>query len=105
MPKTPRYLPKTTALLHTATASHIEALFLGSRTDKAMSIRSPQRPLLGDILQWRILLSLFFCLALALAPSLAEARAGSSDSSGGRSRTGRPRARHFPEQGAAPVRR
>ena len=37
-----------------------------------MSRRSPS----GYLLQWRILLSLFFCLSLALAPSLAEARAG-----------------------------
>ena len=37
------------------------------------------------LLSWHILLSLFFCLALALAPSLAEARAGSSYSGFGRS--------------------
>src|ERR1700693_1499616 len=41
-----------------------------------MSRRSPP---------WRILLSLLFCLTLALAPSLAEARAGSSYSGFGRS--------------------
>src|SRR5260370_15658827 len=105
MPKTPRYLPKTTALLHTVAAPHIEALFLGSRTDKAMSIRSPQRPLLGHILQWRILWSLFFCLALALAPSLAEARAGSSYSSGGSSSMGSRGTRTFENNGAAPVTR
>jgi len=91
--------------LHTASAPHIEALFLGSRTDKAMSIRSPQRPLLGHILQWRILLSLFFCLALALAPSLAEARAGSSYSSGGGSSMGSRGTRTFENNGAAPVTR
>jgi len=42
--------------------------------DIDMSIRSAS----GHLLQWRILLSLFFCLTLALTPSLAEARAGSS---------------------------
>ena len=35
------------------------------------------------LLNWRILLALFFCASLALAPAIAEARAGSS--SGGRS--------------------
>jgi len=39
--------------------------------------------LLGHILRWRILLLLFFCLAVAIAPSLAEARAGSSSRGGG----------------------
>jgi len=35
------------------------------------------------LLNWRILLALFFCVSVALAPAIAEARAGSS--SGGRS--------------------
>ncbi|MBV9824484.1 MAG: TIM44-like domain-containing protein [Alphaproteobacteria bacterium] len=34
-------------------------------------------------MRWRVVLSLFFCLMLALAPSLAEARAGGSFSGGG----------------------
>ena len=53
-----------------------------------MSRRSLVNALPGRFLQWRIMLSLFFCLALALAPSLAEARAGSSSSSGGGSSMG-----------------
>ena len=35
--------------------------------------------------RWRIILSLLFCLSLALAPSLAEARAGSHFHGGGSS--------------------
>jgi predicted lipid-binding transport protein (Tim44 family) len=65
-----------------------------------MSRRSPS----GYLLQWRILLSLFFCLSLALAPSLAEARAGSS-SSGGASSMGSRGTRTFENNGAAPVTR
>ena len=65
-----------------------------------MSRRSPSR----HLLQWRILLSLFFCLSLALAPSLAEARAGSS-SSGGASSMGSRGTRTFENNGAAPVTR
>ena len=38
-----------------------------------MSIRSPMQRLAG----WRIPVALFFCLSLALTPSLADARAGS----------------------------
>ncbi len=69
-----------------------------------MSIRSAS----GHLLQWRILLSLFFCLTLALAPSLAEARAGSSYSSGGKSSSssmGSRGTRTFENNGAAPVTR
>ncbi len=69
-----------------------------------MSRRSPQKPVSGHILQWRILLSLFFCLTLALAPSLAEARAGSS-SSGKSSSMGSRGTRTFDNNGAAPVTR
>jgi predicted lipid-binding transport protein (Tim44 family) len=60
------------------------------------------------LLQWRILLSLFFCLTLALAPSLAEARAGSSFSSSGKSSSssmGNRGSRTFENNGAAPVTR
>src|SRR5439155_6757190 len=69
-----------------------------------MSIRSAS----GHLLQWRILLSLLFCLTLALAPSLAEARAGSSYSSGGKSSSssmGSRGSRTFENNGAAPVTR
>jgi predicted lipid-binding transport protein (Tim44 family) len=66
-----------------------------------MSRRSPS----GYLLQWRILLSLFFCLSLALAPSRAEARAGSSFSSGGASSMGSRGTRTFENNGAAPVTR
>jgi predicted lipid-binding transport protein (Tim44 family) len=69
-----------------------------------MSRQSPQTTLSGHILQWRILLSLFFCLTLTLAPSLAEARAGSS-SSGGSSSMGSRGTRTFEHNGAAPVTR
>src|SRR5437870_3561743 len=57
----------------------------GSRMGTAMSTRSPAPHLRGHLLQWHILLSLFFCLTLALAPTLAEARAGSSYSGSGKS--------------------
>jgi predicted lipid-binding transport protein (Tim44 family) len=49
---------------------------------------------------WRVLLSLFFCLTLALAPSLAEARAG-----GGKSSAGSRGARTFEHNDAAPITR
>ena len=67
-----------------------------------MSRRSPEA--LRSLLQWRIMLSLFFCLALALAPSLAEARAGSSYGGGGSS-FGSRGARTFEHNGAAPITR
>jgi len=69
-----------------------------------MSRRSPQDRLSGRLLDWRILLSLAFCLTLALAPSLAEARAGAS-SSGGGSSMGSRGTRTFENNGAAPVTR
>lgn len=50
--------------------------------------------------RWRVLLALFFCLTLALAPSLAEARAG-----GGRSSFGSRGARTFEHNSAAPITR
>ena len=70
-----------------------------------MSRRSALQPMLGRILEWRILLALFFCLTLALAPSLAEARAGSSSSSGGGSSMGSRGSRTFDNNGAAPMTR
>src|SRR5437763_7383080 len=69
-----------------------------------MPSRLPQTRLSGRILDWRILLSLVFCLTLALAPSLAEARAGSSYSGGGSSMGSRG-TRTFENNGAAPVTR
>src|SRR5713101_3456384 len=70
-----------------------------------MSRRLAPQPLLGYMLQWRVLLLLFFCAALALAPSLAEARAGSSSSSGGGSSMGSRGTRTFENNGAAPMTR
>ena len=73
-----------------------------------MSRRSLPKPLSGRLLQWHILLSLFFCLTLALAPSLAEARAGSSSSGSGKSSSssmGSRGTRTFDNNGAAPVTR
>jgi predicted lipid-binding transport protein (Tim44 family) len=64
---------------------------------------SKQHPL-GHLLRWRILLSLFFCLAVALAPSLAEARAGSSYRGGGFS-AGSRGLRTFDHNGATPLSR
>jgi len=58
---------------------------------------------------WRLWLSLFFCLTLALAPSLAEARAGSSGGGGFRSSApssmGSRGTRTFENNGAAPITR
>jgi len=52
-----------------------------------MSLQSPALPLISHPaaprLKWRAALALVFCLALAVAPSLAEARAGRSFSFGG----------------------
>jgi predicted lipid-binding transport protein (Tim44 family) len=60
-----------------------------------MSIRLPN---------WRILLTLFFCLGMALAPALADARAGSSF--GGGSFSGGSRgSRSFESNGGAPLSR
>ena len=73
-------------------------------TGFTMSIRSP----LQRLARWRIPLSLFFCLALALSPSLADARAGSSSSSGGKSSfssQGSRGTRTYENNNAAPVTR
>jgi predicted lipid-binding transport protein (Tim44 family) len=72
--------------------------------DLTMSIQSP----LQHLARWRIPLSLFFCLALALAPSLADARAGSSTSGGGKSSfssQGSRGTRTYENNNAAPVTR
>jgi predicted lipid-binding transport protein (Tim44 family) len=73
-----------------------------------MPRRSSQTNLPSRLLDWRILLSLAFCATLALAPSLAEARAGSSYSGSGKSSSssmGSRGARTFDSNGAAPVTR
>lgn len=69
-----------------------------------MSSRSPLRRLPGSLPRWRLALSLFFCLALAFAPSLAEARAGSSHF-GGASSFGSRGSRTFENNGATPLSR
>jgi predicted lipid-binding transport protein (Tim44 family) len=69
-----------------------------------MSRQSAPHIRLGRLLEWRILVPLFFCIALALAPSLAEARAGSSFSGGGSS-FGSRGTRSFDNNGAAPLSR
>jgi len=64
--------------------------------------------LAGSATRWRILASLFFCLTLTLAPSLADARAGSSFSGSGRSAPssmGSRGVRTFENNGAAPITR
>src|ERR1051325_10432004 len=68
-----------------------------ARMDLAMSKRYPL---------WYILFALLFCFSLALAPSLAEARAGSSYSSGGKSSSssmGSRGTRTFENNSAAPA--
>jgi predicted lipid-binding transport protein (Tim44 family) len=74
-----------------------------------MSTRLAPLPVPGHILKgripvWRILVPVFFCIALSLAPSLAEARAGSSFSGGGSS-FGSRGTRSFDNNGAAPLSR
>lgn len=68
--------------------------------------RLAPQSLSGHLRQWRILVLLFFCLALAFAPSLAEARAGSSfGGSGGGSSFGSRGLRSFENNGASPLSR
>lgn len=70
--------------------------------------QSPSSRLPRLIADWRILLTLAFCLALALAPSLAEARAGRSFSFGGApgiSGMGSRGARTFEPNAGAPIAR
>ncbi|MGE5270530.1 MAG: Tim44 domain-containing protein [Thiohalocapsa sp.] len=75
----------------------------------AMSRRSLSRLLPGHRPQWRVLLALFFCALIALAPSLADARAGRSFSSGGGgssvSGMGSRGSRTFEHNNAAPITR
>ena len=74
-----------------------------------MSTRSLLFRLPAQTAPWRALLAVFFCLTLALAPSLAEARAGKSYSSGGSSSgvsgMGSRGSRTFEQNGAAPITR
>ncbi len=73
-----------------------------------MSRRSLSTHLIRRQPQWYILMLLFFCLTLALAPSLAEARAGSSSSGSGKSSSssmGSRGSRTIENNGAAPVTR
>ncbi|HEV2333988.1 MAG TPA: TIM44-like domain-containing protein [Stellaceae bacterium] len=82
---------------------------MSSRSLPQPLVQPLAQPLAGGIpkwriLEWRILLALFFCLTLALAPSLAEARAGSS-SSGAGSSFGSRGTRTFENNGAAPLSR
>ena len=72
-----------------------------------MSRRSSLTPLPPVFAQWRVLLTLAFCLTLALAPSLAEARAGRSSggSSSGVSGMGSRGTRTFENNNAGPVTR
>ena len=68
--------------------------------------RSASQPVSGHLRQWRILVLLFFCLALAFTPSLAEARAGSSSGGfGGGSSFGSRGLRSFENNGASPLSR
>ena len=65
-----------------------------------MTRRSPLPAAASRLLDWRVLLSLFFVLTLALAPSLAEARGG-----GGKSSFGSRGSRTFENNSAAPITR
>lgn len=57
------------------------------------------------LLRWRALLPVLFCVTLALAPSLADARAGSSFHSSGGSSFGSRGSRSFEHNGGAPLAR
>jgi predicted lipid-binding transport protein (Tim44 family) len=71
-----------------------------------MTRQLPSRLLPGHLMQWRILLALFFCLTIAFAPSLADARAGRSFGGGSSfSGMGSRGSRTFENNGAAPVTR
>jgi predicted lipid-binding transport protein (Tim44 family) len=64
-----------------------------------MTRRSPVTAADSRLLDWRVLLSLFFVVTLALTPSLAEARAGGKSSVGSRG------SRTFEQNSAAPITR
>ncbi|HEX2151909.1 MAG TPA: TIM44-like domain-containing protein, partial [Stellaceae bacterium] len=64
-----------------------------------MTRRSSLPAAAARLLDWRVLLSLFFVLTLALTPSLAEARAGGKSSFGSRG------SRTFEQNNAAPITR
>jgi predicted lipid-binding transport protein (Tim44 family) len=69
-----------------------------------MTQRTLPQPNRVKTTQWRLILALLFSLTLALAPSLAEARAGSSYGGGGSS-FGSRGTRSFESNGAAPLSR
>src|SRR5207244_10936083 len=75
----------------------------------AMSSHALSLHVFRRLLQWRVLMALLFALTMALAPSLADARAGRSYSSGGSSPSvsgmGSRGTRTFENNGAAPVTR
>src|SRR5262245_32995287 len=60
-------------------------------------------PMSRRFLQWRFVLPVLFCLTVALAPTLADARAGSSSSGG--SSFGSRGSRSFESNGGAPLQR
>ena len=71
-----------------------------------MTRQSPSRLLPGHLMQCRLVLTLLFCLTVALAPSLADARAGRSFGGGsGFSGMGSRGSRTFENNGAAPMTR
>lgn len=69
-----------------------------------MSRKLPASHTLWRIVQWRVLLATCVCLTLALAPAIAEARAGGS-SSGKSSSMGSRGSRSFDQNRAAPITR
>ena len=86
---------KTAMLLQSPAAPHICGATCGSVVDTPMNKRTSQ---------WRLVVALLFSLTLALTPSLAEARAGSSFG-GGFSGMGSRGTRSFEGNGAAPLSR
>lgn len=73
-----------------------------------MSRRPFTQHLFGHLLRWRVFLALCFALTMALAPALADARAGRSYSTGGASSfsgMGSRGTRTFENNGAAPITR
>ena len=88
------------ALSPGALRSHIVGASFRLASGPDMTRRSPLPAAASRLLDWRVLLSLFFVLTLALAPSLAEARGG-----GGKSSFGSRGSRTFENNSAAPITR
>lgn len=82
-------------LLQSGATPHMSGATSPSRVDKPMTRRSKQ---------WRIVAALLFSLSLALTPSLADARAGSSFGGSGSS-FGSRGSRSFESNGASPLSR